>query len=424
MKELIQKLRKQARLMRYGYFITRYGYSPYVFACRNKVPFFASSVGSRGTRYNLVIPSLEENKMYGGILTAIDFFSELVDRGFDARIIVQEEVSEAARTKFSGWTWMESSSDESAARILTSTHSSGEAPSALAVRENDIFITTTWLTHFTMADVCQFQQKQFDVTHPLVYFIQDFEPGFFEWSAQYMLAESTYHTPGTIAIFNSVQLHSYFTRLGYSFAYETHFSPRLNKEMAEWRRTHQGAGTVRRNQIVFYGRPARPRNCFPLIIEAINLFIAKYPDVAKRWDFISIGASLGSFKLRDGRRLHSRGKMSLADYAGLLSQTKVGISLMCSPHPSYPPLEMASFGLVTITNQFVDKDLQSFSPNIISLETLTLETLCEAMYEATRRADRGRGETPAMDSFLLPNDQFSSIIDFIVGIVDQEMEAK
>ena len=315
---------------------------------------------------------------------------------------------------------MDSSSDVAIARILTSTHSSGEGPSALAVRENDIFITTTWLTHFLVADVCGFQEKQFGVTHPLVYFIQDFEPGFFEWSSQYMLAESTYHTPGTIAIFNSAQLHSYFTRLGYSFAYEAHFSPRLNKEMAEWRRTHQGAGAVRKNQIVFYGRPARPRNCFPLIVEAINLFIARYPDVAKKWDFISIGASLGSFKLADGRRLRSRGKMSLTDYAGLLSQTKVGVSLMCSPHPSYPPLEMASFGVVTITNQFIDKDLQSFSPNIVSLGTLTFETLCEALYEATQRADQDTGETSAMDSFLHQDDQFSSIIDSIVGIVEGE----
>jgi len=408
-------------MVRYGYFITRYGYSPYVFACLTKVPFRASEVASETTRYNLVIPSLEEKKAYGGVRTAIAFLLELAGRGFDARIVVQEKVSEAALRKFPEWTPMESARDGLKARIISSTHSSDGGPGTLAVRANDIFVTTTWLTHFLMSDVLEFQRRTFAAPHPIVYFIQDFEPGFFEWSSQYMLAESTYHTPGTIAVFNSTELFSYFKRLGYSFSYEAVFSPRLNQEMARWETAHRGKRTVRKNQIVFYGRPARPRNCFPLIIEAINLFIQRYPDVAKDWEFVSIGSSLGSFTLKDGRRLRSRGKMSLTDYAQLLSETKVGISLMCSPHPSYPPLEMAAFGVVTITNQFVDKDLRGFSPNIVSLETLTFETLCEAIYEATRRADRGSGdETPAMASFHRGEGQFSAVIDSIVGIVGGE----
>jgi len=417
-KELVQRIRKQARMMKYGYFITRYGYSPYVFACRTKIPFRVSEVRPDRTRYNLVIPSLEENKAYGGVRTAIDFFLELAARGFDARIVVLEQVSGEALRKFPEWTPVESSLDGAGSRIISSTHSSGEGPGTLAVRENDIFITTTWLTHFLIADVREFQQKQFACTHPLVYFIQDFEPGFFEWSAQYMLAESTYHTPDVIAVFNSEELHAYFTRLGYSFSHEMVFSPRLNTEMAAWRAAHH-VGTVRKNQIVFYGRPNRPRNCFPLIIEAINLFIQRYPGLARRWDFISIGASLGSFKLADGRRLNCRGKMSLTKYAELLSQTRVGISLMCSPHPSYPPLEMASFGVVTITNQFIDKDLCDFSPNLVPLETLTFETLCEALYEATQRVGQD-GETSAMTSFFQEDDQFSTIIDSIISIVEKE----
>lgn len=410
---VIQKLRKQARMMRYGYSIVRYGYSPYVFACRSKVPFRPSGVISEKPRYNLVIPSLEDKKAYGGVTTAIAFLLGFADRGFDARIVVQEKVSEAALRRFPEWTSVDSCRDTSDARIISSTHSSGEGPGALAVRGNDIFITTTWLTHFLMSDVREFQRKQFSTAHPIVYLIQDFEPGFFEWSAQYMLAESTYRTHDTIAVFNSPELYSYFKRLGYSFAYELVFPPRLNREMADWRRDHRQP--VRKNQIVFYGRPARPRNCFPLIVEAINLFIERHPDVAENWDFISIGTPLGSFKLKDGRRLGSRGKMSLPEYAQLLSETKVGISLMCSPHPSYPPLEMAAFGVVAITNQFIDKDLRSFSPNIVSLETVTFETLCEAMYEATQRTGQDGAETPAMASFLREDDQFSAVIDSILS---------
>ena len=48
---------------------------------------------------------------------------------------------------------------------------------------------------------------------------------------------------------------------------------------------------------------------------------------------------------------------------------------MVSPHPSYPPLEMATFGVKVITNTFSNKDLKDFSPNIISLDTVNPVTI-------------------------------------------------
>lgn len=57
-----------------------------------------------------------------------------------------------------------------------------------------------------------------------------------------------------------------------------------------------------------------------------------------------------------------------------------GISLMISPHPSYPPLEMSTFGVRTITNCYENKDLSGFNNNIISLRAcnpeLIMDTLC------------------------------------------------
>jgi hypothetical protein len=44
---------------------------------------------------------------------------------------------------------------------------------------------------------------------------------------------------------------------------------------------------------------------------------------------------------------------------------------MVSPHPSYPPLEMAHFGMKVITNRFGNKDLSKLHDNIISLDELT-----------------------------------------------------
>ena len=40
---------------------------------------------------------------------------------------------------------------------------------------------------------------------------------------------------------------------------------------------------------------------------------------------------------------------------------------MISPHPSYPPLEMAAFGVKVITNNFWNKDLSDWNKNITSV---------------------------------------------------------
>lgn len=92
----------------------------------------------------------------------------------------------------------------------------------------------------------------------------------------------------------------------------------------------------------------------------------KQPDI-EDWTILSAGESHADVNLGNGAVLHSLGKLSLDEYAQVLLQTYAGISLMVSPHPSYPPLEMAAFGVKTITNCYANKDLSLFSSNISSL---------------------------------------------------------
>ena len=73
----------------------------------------------------------------------------------------------------------------------------------------------------------------------------------------------------------------------------------------------------------------------------------------------------------------SLGKLSLTDYAELLRRTAVGLSLMASPHPSYPPLEMAHFGVRTVTNSYTCKDLSKSHANILSLPDVSAERIAE-----------------------------------------------
>ena len=122
----------------------------------------------------------------------------------------------------------------------------------------------------------------------------------------------------------------------------------------------------------------------------------------------------------DGRvtvELASVGKLSLDAYAELLLSCSAGVSLMASPHPSYPPLEMAHFGLRTITNSYVCKDLLAFHPNITSLRSIAEEPLAEALDNACAQF----GTAPEVYSN--PDYLRESAYPFMDGLRDAVIEA-
>ena len=65
------------------------------------------------------------------------------------------------------------------------------------------------------------------------------------------------------------------------------------------------------------------------------------------------------------------GKLSIEEYAKILQESYAGISLMVSPHPSYPPLEMSVFDVKVITNSYGNKNISDFSENIISIDNMS-----------------------------------------------------
>ena len=81
------------------------------------------------------------------------------------------------------------------------------------------------------------------------------------------------------------------------------------------------------------------------------------------------------------------GKARLDDYADYLSRALVGVSLMISPHPSYPPLEMAEAGLATITNAFAGKDLRRRFDNIVSPARLDPASLADLIEDTVARME-------------------------------------
>ena len=104
------------------------------------------------------------------------------------------------------------------------------------------------------------------------------------------------------------------------------------------------------------------------------------------WELHGIGT------VQRGRRIELGGGAALellpradqAAYGQMLRDHDVGLSLMYTPHPSLVPLEMASAGMLTVTNTFENKDadaLHAISANLIAAEP-TLDGVTRGLLQA------------------------------------------
>ena len=140
-------------------------------------------------------------------------------------------------------------------------------------------------------------------------------------------------------------------------------------------------------RLLFYARPEphAARNMFDLGVIALSRALAEGAFTGG-WELHGIGT------VQRGRRIELGGGASLellpradqAAYGELLRAHDVGLSLMYTPHPSLVPLEMASAGMLTVTNTFENKDadaLRAISANLIAAEP-TLGGITAALLEA------------------------------------------
>ena len=326
-------------------------------------------------RINILLPSINKEHRFGGILTALILFNEIIkkmNKDTRFRIIITDGMpNKEAVNNFNSYRLL--SCDDDISERFQLLPFCDRYQKTIPVTRNDKFIATAWWTAYHVQDILKQQSKLYDQNfHKMIYLIQDFEPCFYNWSDRYVLADLTYNSNiPTIAVFNSSFLKKFFNDRRYQFQREYFFEPRMNEKL----KRHFDLEKMKKiKQILIYGRPSVPRNGFILIIEALKIFARKRDDIHE-WRFISAGEQHPDVEIGDGVILKSVGKLGMDDYAKILKESAIGISLMVSPHPSYPPLEMAHFGILTITNSFANKDLSKWHENITSVEILTPQNL-------------------------------------------------
>ncbi len=258
----------------------------------------------------------------------------------------------------------------------------------MIVGANDIFLATHWTTAQQLKTVLpRMAVKQF------FYMLQEFEPAFYAWSSNHALAMETYSLDFW-PVFNEALLASYMMNQGIGRFADPRMHDRLTvfEPAIEERLFHPAETPIPRpKRLLFYARPTNTRNMFGLGIMALRQASAD-PALAG-WQFLAIGGrgSVPPMALQGGHTLQPAEWMDYAGYARSLREADVLLCPMLSPHTSYPVLEMAASGGLSVTNTFATKtreELEKLSDNIVATEP-TVEAMAAGVITAAQRTNTG-----------------------------------
>lgn len=358
-------------------------------------PLAASIEAGVPERINLLIPSIDLDHFFGGYIAKFNLAKKLADDGHRVRIITVDPNRSLPgdwREQISGYAGLAGVFDQIEVEF------GRDGPTLLEVNPRDRFIATTWWTaHIAERLVAQTERHRF------LYLIQEYEPLTVPPGSWAALAQDSYRLPHN-ALFSTDILRAFFREREYgvfagpegdadSASFQnaiTAVSPPDARELTE--RT--------RRRLLFYARPEShaARNMFELGLLALRRASAE-GIFDSTWSLHGIGSigQANSVPLSRSHSLELSRRQSQDGYGEMLARNDIGLALMYAPHPSLVPIEMASAGMITITNTFETKTAEAMaaiSPNLRTVEpnvTELVETLRVAVEQTARGEDRVRG---------------------------------
>lgn len=311
----------------------------------------------------ILVPTLNPTEIFAGIVTAVDIGLGLAAQGHRLRFIATDlPVSSQAASHNFLLQRLDATAAASGASQRIQLYC-GVQNDTIPAHRDDIFLATAWWS----AHIADYLIRSAGYAQkPFYYLIQDYEPNFYAWGGEFADALASYDF-NFVPIFNTSLLRDYFSSLGYGFAHSNAltFHPSIDlARYADRTRPERAPGAPRR--LALYGRPEVARNMYPTAIEALSRFLDTEALGPDQIELVSVGLAHAPVNLPRGHQLCSLGKLPWSAYPDYLLGTDLGLSLMYSPHPSHPPLEMAASGVRVVTNRFGPKDLGKLSPAILS----------------------------------------------------------
>ena len=331
---------------------------------------------SQTRRVNIVTDSISSGSLFGGVGTALIFTALLANKlNVQLRIITRTERAKPENVDHIFSLYGIKLEHEVQFKFAAFYDQKYE----LDIVKGDLFITTSWWT--TAATLPSVPNDK------IVYLLQEDERMFYPFGDDRLRCETILRNRDIRFVINTKLLFDHLIHDGFDniAAQGMWFEPAFPTQIFHPRTKDRGG----KYKFFFYARPNNLRNLFYLGIEVIEKAITQQVLDLEHWDIFLVGKDIPAVVFSGGYAPINCENFSWSEYAELVGTVDLGLSLMYTPHPSYPPLDLVASGAVVVTNRFANKrDLSGYSANLICAD-LDRDALADALRQAV---------TIAMDS--------------------------
>ncbi len=278
----------------------------------------------------------------------------------------------------------------------------------LGVTDRELLLTTSWQTTWTAL-------KSFDPSR-IIYLVQDDERVFHPAGELQLRCREILCDTRPRFVVNTAALRNYLVAGGMTgvAANGVAFEPAFARTIYY----RESKAPDRKLRLVFYVRPNHPRNLLLRGLEAMAGAIQSgfFPET--EWDCYVVGKAITRIELPRGIVPKIADSLSWRDDTALIRQTDVGLSLSCTPHPGYTPLELAASGAVVVTNQHETRHcLDAYCANILCVAP-SVDALVAALGRASQLA---KNESTRLSNYLAARIDgdweatFAPVLDVLAG---------
>ena len=368
-------------------------------------------------RLTIVTDSVGKSSLFGGVGTALILGTLLANRlGATLRLATLNEPPDAGAL---GQVLSAANIELQQPFEAVFTPPSGNR--SLSVSEQDCFLSTSWWT--TRALLSSIKRER------LCYILQEDERMFYPFNDERLRCQQTLQEPGVFVAMNTHLLYHHLTSGPYSIPglaeRSYHFEPAFPGHQKD-SRSCQASPTGRR-QLFFYARPNHPRNLFCAGLDAISAAIFQGVFTPRDWEVQLVGSHIPDLEFPCAMEPKRVEGLSWNEYNAFVKTIDAGFVLMDTPHPSYPPLDLAAAGAAVLTNRHGSKqDLGNYSANIIMADT-DHQSLIDGLKELAEKACDNNARAAAVVTDSISRDWTVSLkeivecmaVHYIDGLAEQ-----
>jgi hypothetical protein len=335
------------------------------------IPIFPANIEKN--RITVVTDSIGSSSLFGGVGTALMLAVQWANRSnADLRIVTRTEQPDSmafGRLLAANGLQFDGQIEFCRCAVL--------GGQEISVGRRDLFLSTSWWT--TRSLVASVGVKR------IVYLLQEDERMFYPYGDDRLECEATLGMDLRKVVINTNLLRNHLTTgsdavdgLGNrSIAFEPAFASKS--------RRNPSLGGKRK--LFFYARPSNLRNLFATGIAAIGAAVESGAMDPKVWEVHMFGNALPDILFPGGLSVVKHATMGWDSYQAEIAKMDAGFVLMFTPHPSYPPLDLAAIGIPVLTNRCgLKQELSSYSQNILCVAP-NMDALVAGFTELTALAE-------------------------------------